>query len=539
MLPAAYARRIPEDTLLYQTVQRYFETFAQLFEERSGGILPKYIRREFEDYLACGIPSHGFLQITCPGCGESGILPFSCKHRGFCPSCGARKMAEEAAFLVDWVLPDSAGYRQYVLTVPMPLRFWMAKGGPLLGEVYRVFSEEVRCWIESHCENGPGQNIKVASGSIAFIQRFGDGLRYNPHIHLLVSEGGWRKSGFDPDTLDFVPSQAPGPEQVCELLERIQKRIVRHLCRLGLIKTDVSQAETSEPINSSGASDGASPESQLLSEMQGRSTQNCFALSEPPGKTVCREKHSEIGEFGKIGEKARLVTDNQRLAVLKGFSLHAGTSAPARSEDDPPETPGSGALERLLRYMARNSTPLERLKPASGGDVLIKLKRRWTDGTTHLRFSGVELVERLAALIPSPRLNLIRFGGCFAPRHRLRARVVAQAPAAKKGVEQKALEVVTNPSGMNSEIVATDISTLKKKIYRLSWSKLLARVFREDVTKCKNCGETLKITDAVLDRGAITRTLKSLGLPTEVPTFFPPSRAPPFEQRGYDQFELA
>jgi Transposase zinc-binding domain len=174
-----YERRAPEKTLLYQTIQRHFESFVQLFEERSGGVLPSHIRREFEDYLACGIPAHGFLRLICTECHESSILPFSCKRRGFCPSCGARKMADSAAFLADWVLPDSVGYRQYVLTVPIPLRFWMARGGRLLGEIYRIFSSEVRSFVESHCEAEPAPGRPIASGTVTFIQRFGDGLRYN------------------------------------------------------------------------------------------------------------------------------------------------------------------------------------------------------------------------------------------------------------------------------------------------------------------------------------------------------------------------
>jgi hypothetical protein len=181
--------------------------------------------------------------------------------------------------------------------------------------------------------------------------------------------------------------------------------------------------------------------------------------------------------------------------------------------------------------MARNSTPLERLKAASNGAVLIKLKTRWTDGTTHLRFSGVELCERLAALVPHPRLNLIRFGGVFAPRHKLRAQVVALAPKAESVLDESS----TPSSPSTSDVEASGIPQKPKK-YSMAWKELRARVFQEDLTRCRRCGDTVKVTHAVLDRGAITRILQSHGLPTQIPKFAPPSRGPPgsdFQQYNF------
>ena len=51
--------------------------------------------------------------------------PFSCKKRGFCPSCSAKRMSETAVHLIDNVLPHTA-YRQWVVTFPHALRYWMA-----------------------------------------------------------------------------------------------------------------------------------------------------------------------------------------------------------------------------------------------------------------------------------------------------------------------------------------------------------------------------------------------------------------------------
>lgn len=70
--------------------------------------LPRFCAREVEAFLRCGIPAHGFARVWCAGCGKDDVVAFSCKGRGFCPSCGARRMADTAAWLVDRVMPGEA-----------------------------------------------------------------------------------------------------------------------------------------------------------------------------------------------------------------------------------------------------------------------------------------------------------------------------------------------------------------------------------------------------------------------------------------------
>ena len=93
-----YQRHQPEKTLLYQLVLKHYPNFRrQLAEE--GRVLPDYVQREFEEYLKCGRLEHGFLRVRCETCHEERLVAFSCKRRGFCPSCGARRMAESSALL--------------------------------------------------------------------------------------------------------------------------------------------------------------------------------------------------------------------------------------------------------------------------------------------------------------------------------------------------------------------------------------------------------------------------------------------------------
>ena len=137
-----YQRHRPEQTLLYRIVEDNYPAFvAQM--AREGRALPYYVQREFDEYLGCGRLEHGFLRVRCDDCRAERLVAFSCKRRGFCPSCGARRMAEAAALLVDEVFPEQP-VRQWVLSFPYPLRFLFANKpevmSHVLGIVYRVIT---------------------------------------------------------------------------------------------------------------------------------------------------------------------------------------------------------------------------------------------------------------------------------------------------------------------------------------------------------------------------------------------------------------
>ena len=78
------------------------------------------MKDELAGFGVCGDFEQGFVQTACRTCGDELRVPFSCKGRGFCPSCMSRRMAEGAALLVDHVLP-AVGYRQRVLSFEGPM----------------------------------------------------------------------------------------------------------------------------------------------------------------------------------------------------------------------------------------------------------------------------------------------------------------------------------------------------------------------------------------------------------------------------------
>ena len=120
------------------------------------------MKDEFNAYLDCGILANGFLRLTCDGCARDTLVAFSCKRRGICPSCGTRRMAETAAYLVDNILPR-VPVRQWVLSFPIPQRSLLAVHPALLTPVLRILHRA----IHTHLIKQTGiRRAGTASGAI-------------------------------------------------------------------------------------------------------------------------------------------------------------------------------------------------------------------------------------------------------------------------------------------------------------------------------------------------------------------------------------
>src|SRR4029453_15950843 len=134
-----YRPRDAEYTVLHQVIALHLEAFLDAVAEAGDGVgLPQFVEREFRDFLQCGVFEAGVARFQCEGCGREHLVPFSCKGRGFCPSCGGRRMAERAAHLVDHVLPD-VPIRQWVLLLPYRLRYLLAWDHDLCRTVVNVY----------------------------------------------------------------------------------------------------------------------------------------------------------------------------------------------------------------------------------------------------------------------------------------------------------------------------------------------------------------------------------------------------------------
>ena len=178
---------------------------------------------------------------------------------------------------------------------------------------------------------------------------------------------------------------------------------------------------------------------------------------------------------------------------INGFSLHADVRCGADDRQ---------ALEQLCRYIACPALADERVQTNAAGQVVLKLKTLWQDCSTHLVLSPLEFMQRLAALVPRPRLHLIRFHGVLAYNAKLRALVVPQEP---------------KPAAQESMPSACEPNCAHHRPMRLSWAKLLQRVFDLDLEYCLNCGGKLKNIAAILEQPVIERIFTQLGLQAGAP----------------------
>jgi len=468
-----YERHRPEQSLLYQTVEKVYPDFLEQLAGQ-GKSIPRYVQREFEDYLKCGRLEHGFLRVRCEDCHSERLVAFSCKRRGFCPSCGARRMVESAALLIDHVLPRLP-MRQWVLSVPFQLRYLFASQpqvmGRVLGIVYRA--------IETHLIHQAGQTRNTArTGAVTLIQRFGSALNLNIHFHMLFLDGVYVA---DHQPLVFRRTKAPAPGALEQLIQTISHRIGRYLERAGLLVRDVEHSYLQLDAVDESAMD----------DLLGHSITYRIALGPQAGRKA----------FTLQTVPAREEDSNTpRLARANGFSLHAGVSAKARQRHK---------LERLCRYIARPAVSTERMALTQQGNIRYTLKTPYRDGTTHIVLEPLDFIARLAALVPKPRVNLTRFHGVFAPNSGLRKQVMSKARC-------------------NRAAQSDELKSPAQRRAAMTWAQRLKRVFNIDIETCSQCGGNVRVIACIEDPAVIKKILEHLEHHTESVKRTPhPARAPP------------
>jgi hypothetical protein len=138
------------------------------------------------------------------------------------------------------------------------------------------------------------------------------------------------------------------------------------------------------------------------------------------------------------------------------------------------------------------------------GDTEYKFKLPWVNGKTHVVLSPLEFIEKLCALVPGPRVHLVRYSGVLAPNSKMRSGVIPGMTRAEIKNQKEALK-----------------DTDKKLVSSHQWANLLARTFEVDVSKCKHCGGELKIISAIINPIAIQKILNHLGLSPQPPPIAP------------------
>jgi Putative transposase/Transposase zinc-binding domain len=389
---AHYVRHRPEQTALYQLVQQHAATFFAQAQDATGSSLPRYVRDEFDSFLSCGILAHGFLRLHCGGCKQDQLLAFSCKRRGFCPSCGAKRMSETAAYLVDHVIP-SVPVRQWVLSLPIALRVLLAAQPNLVTTVLQVVQRKI---MRHLLQQANLNQTQAQGGSVTLIQRFGSAANLNIHLHCLVLDGVYqiKRSG----ELAFIQTPAPTDRALQLLLRSIIASVMKRLVRQGVLVQEQDEWYVSDTV----AND---TDTSALRPLQQGSIVYRIAFGPRAGRKVLTLREAMPVETDNDYESKPLCANEQ------GFSLHAAVRCHANERLK---------LERLCRYITRPALANDRVKINAKGQVELKLKTPWRDGTTHHVMSPLEFMQRLAALVPRTRLHLIRFHGAqLLNRHRM------------------------------------------------------------------------------------------------------------------------
>jgi hypothetical protein len=171
-----------------------------------------------------------------------------------------------------------------------------------------------------------------------------------------------------------------------------------------------------------------------------------------------------------------------------GFSLDATVRIEANDRR---------GLERLLRYCARPPFAAERLEALDAQRLIYHLPKPGPDGRTQLILSPLELIERIAALVPPPRMHRHRYYGVLAPNAPLRAAVIALAPQA----------VVTQPSPPAPTSGDEPIETPLRSPARYLWAMLLARIYEPFPLTCRRCGTQMRIVAFVTEASTVQRIL--------------------------------
>jgi ribosomal protein S27E len=139
-------------------------------------------------YLDCSNPKSGFARIKCTDCRAEYLLTLSCKTRGFCPSCHAKRLEEWGERVRGEVLRD-VGHRQVVFTIPKMLRIFFKYKRKLLGDLCRCGVRALLTYLQATTDK------ELMPGIVAVIQTTGRRMNFHPHLHFLITDGGKDEEG--------------------------------------------------------------------------------------------------------------------------------------------------------------------------------------------------------------------------------------------------------------------------------------------------------------------------------------------------------
>ena len=196
--------------------------FKQIFEDGWDDFKHKYPRYEAVDevvqkMLGCGNPENGHAVYLCPECLEEHVVGFSCKST-FCLSC-AKVYGQEWVETVKGMLHPGVRYRHLILTVPEGLRTLIYQ---YPGELLDGMLQAARGAMDAAVGQAKRQAVEL--GYIVVLQTAGRAANYNPHLHVLMTDGGLTEEG-EWQTLGYVPYDLLHREWQSHVLKMVEERL--------------------------------------------------------------------------------------------------------------------------------------------------------------------------------------------------------------------------------------------------------------------------------------------------------------------------
>jgi len=262
-------------------------------------------------------------------------------------------MVDSAAHLVDLVLPEGP-IRQWVLSVPYPLRYLFATNPKVMSQVLTI----VHLVISTFLIKRACRTVKsgAQSGAVTLIQRFGSTLNLNPHFHMLYLNGVYDAKGY------FWPVKPPTCKDLDFVAHTIAIRVSRFLEKAGYLVRDAE----SEYLNL------MQDEEDAMGAIVGASITYRLAFGPNAGRKALTLQTVSVRTESRKGDDL--------VSKQAGFSLHAGIACKSNQRKKL-ERPGGVPL---CRYITRPAIAERRLSLANNGNVVIALKTPYDDGTTHV-----------------------------------------------------------------------------------------------------------------------------------------------------------
>jgi len=321
------------------------------------------------------------------------------------------------------------------------------------------------------------------AGIVSYLQRAGGALNLNLHYHLLVLDGLYTTGEDGAAIFTRIPG-IHNDELAC-VVRGVSRRVIKYLRKTGRLSEDGEEVFIGD---TSDENHGA------LSHLKRASISSRIALGPRAGLKV-RRIGSSFGFEEEIPQ-----SQSYGCMSMNGFSIHAATSIKAHERD---------RLEKLLRYLGRGPVSHERISLSEGGNILYELKNSY-DGASHVMFSPIEFIEKLASIIPPPYRHQVNYYGCLSSHNKLRPKIV-RSLAEESNNEASSQRECQNHVGVVEE---SDNPSVPRYI---PWADLLKRTFGIDLSICPQCGGKVRVIAAISDVEAIEKILKHVGLGLDPP----------------------